>query len=202
MATLLYERDKYLTHSALVPLQRIWKRRRIVIDSSLPSAHLCFTLCFIVICSYQVTSLEKKVAELENEILLNGDLKSKLKQENTQLVHRCRPPGAISPAPNISIWHATFVRYVRVHELEEQLKDQETRGEQNLLEELRRHREAFSKMERDKNTQIELLTNRWDTYKLAAIVWAGEAYWLVTEVSEPAKRRLGACPASPHSAGN
>uniref|UniRef100_H3CC46 RAB11 family interacting protein 4 (class II) b n=1 Tax=Tetraodon nigroviridis TaxID=99883 RepID=H3CC46_TETNG len=85
--------------------------------------------------SEKVTSLEKKVAELENEILLNGDLKSKLKQENTQLVHR-------------------------VHELEEQLKDQETRGEQNLLEELRRHREVFSKMERDKNTQIELLTNR------------------------------------------
>lgn len=54
----------------------------------------------------------------------------------------------------------TFVCSLRVHELEEQLKDQETRGEQNLLEELRRHREAFSKMERDKNTQIELLTNR------------------------------------------
>lgn len=32
--------------------------------------------------------MEKKVAELENEILLNGDLKSRLKQENTQLVHR------------------------------------------------------------------------------------------------------------------
>lgn len=50
--------------------------------------------------------------------------------------------------------------FLRVHELEEQLKDQETRGEQNLLEELRRHREAFTKMERDKSTQIELLTNR------------------------------------------
>lgn len=83
----------------------------------------------------KVSSLEKKVAELENEILMNGDLKSKLKQENTQLVHR-------------------------VHELEEQLKDQETRAEQNLQEELRRHRESYSKMERDKNTQIELLTNR------------------------------------------
>uniref|UniRef100_A0A3Q0R7P7 RAB11 family interacting protein 4 (class II) b n=1 Tax=Amphilophus citrinellus TaxID=61819 RepID=A0A3Q0R7P7_AMPCI len=83
----------------------------------------------------KVTSLEKKVAELENEILLNSELKSKLKQENTQLVHR-------------------------VHELEEQLKDQETRAEQNLQEGLRRHREAYSKMERDKNTQIELLTNR------------------------------------------
>ncbi|XP_038569662.1 rab11 family-interacting protein 4B isoform X3 [Micropterus salmoides] len=83
----------------------------------------------------KVSSLEKKVAELENEILMNGDLKSKLKQDNTQLVHR-------------------------VHELEEQLKDQETRAEQNLQETLKRHREAYSKMERDKNIQIELLTNR------------------------------------------
>uniref|UniRef100_A0AAY4AH17 FIP-RBD domain-containing protein n=1 Tax=Denticeps clupeoides TaxID=299321 RepID=A0AAY4AH17_9TELE len=79
--------------------------------------------------------LEKKVAELENDSLMNGDLKSKLKQENAQLVHR-------------------------VHELEEQLKDQETRAEQNLEAELRRHREACVKMERDKNSQIELLSNR------------------------------------------
>lgn len=83
----------------------------------------------------KVSCLEKKVAELENEILMNGDLKSKLKQENTQLVHR-------------------------VHELEEQLKDQETKAEQNLQAELKRHREAYSKMERDKNTQLEFLTNR------------------------------------------
>ncbi|XP_076026393.1 rab11 family-interacting protein 4B isoform X2 [Genypterus blacodes] len=83
----------------------------------------------------KVSSLEKKVAELESEILINGDLKSKLKQENTQLVHR-------------------------VNELEEQLKDQETRAEQNMVEELRRHRETYNKMERDTNTQIELLTNR------------------------------------------
>ncbi|XP_047434761.1 rab11 family-interacting protein 4B isoform X1 [Mugil cephalus] len=83
----------------------------------------------------KVNSLEKKVAELESEILVNADLKSRLKQENTQLVHR-------------------------VHELEEQLKDQETRAEQNLQERLRRHREAYSKLERDKNTQIELLTSR------------------------------------------
>ncbi|XP_068607282.1 rab11 family-interacting protein 4B [Brachionichthys hirsutus] len=83
----------------------------------------------------KVSSLEKKVALLESEILVNGDLKSKLKQDNTQLVHR-------------------------VHEVEEQLKDQEIRAEQNLQEELRRHREAYNKMERDKSTQIELLSNR------------------------------------------
>uniref|UniRef100_A0A8C8DBH5 RAB11 family interacting protein 4 (class II) b n=1 Tax=Oryzias sinensis TaxID=183150 RepID=A0A8C8DBH5_9TELE len=83
----------------------------------------------------KVSSLEKKVAELENEIVINGDLKSRLKQENTQLVHR-------------------------VNELEELLKDQETRGEQTLQEETRRHREAYIKMERDKSTHIELLNSR------------------------------------------
>ncbi|XP_030646601.1 rab11 family-interacting protein 4A isoform X2 [Chanos chanos] len=83
----------------------------------------------------KVSYLEKKVTELENDSLANGDLKSKLKQENTQLVHR-------------------------VHELEEQLKDQEARAEQCLEEELKRHREAYSKMERDKSTEIELLSNR------------------------------------------
>uniref|UniRef100_A0AAZ3SQZ3 RAB11 family interacting protein 4 (class II) b n=1 Tax=Oncorhynchus tshawytscha TaxID=74940 RepID=A0AAZ3SQZ3_ONCTS len=83
----------------------------------------------------KVSYLEKKVAELENDTLMNGDLKSKLKQENTQLVHR-------------------------VHELEEQLKDQEAQAEQNTEEEQRRHREAYSKMERDKNTELELLHNR------------------------------------------
>ncbi|CAL9700393.1 unnamed protein product [Knipowitschia caucasica] len=83
----------------------------------------------------KVGFLEKKVAELENEILINGDLKSRLKHENTQLVHR-------------------------VNELEEQLKDQETKAEQNLQQQLRRHREAYTKMEKDKNTQIELQSNR------------------------------------------
>uniref|UniRef100_A0A672PT15 Rab11 family-interacting protein 4A n=1 Tax=Sinocyclocheilus grahami TaxID=75366 RepID=A0A672PT15_SINGR len=83
----------------------------------------------------KVSYLEKKITELENDSLANGDLKSKLKQENTQLVHR-------------------------VHELEEQIKDQETRAEQCLEEELKRHREAYSKMERDKSTEIEMLSNR------------------------------------------
>jgi len=35
-----------------------------------------------------VSSLEKKVADLESEILMNGDIKSRLKLENTQIVHR------------------------------------------------------------------------------------------------------------------
>lgn len=38
--------------------------------------------------SAQVSFLEKKVTELESDSLANSDLKSKLKQENTHLVHR------------------------------------------------------------------------------------------------------------------
>uniref|UniRef100_A0A8B9ZD60 RAB11 family interacting protein 4 n=1 Tax=Anas platyrhynchos TaxID=8839 RepID=A0A8B9ZD60_ANAPL len=83
----------------------------------------------------KVTYLEKKVTELENDNLTNGDLKSKLKQENTQLVHR-------------------------VHELEELLKDQETSAEQTLEEEIKRHREAYTKYEKEKGTEIELLNTR------------------------------------------
>ncbi|KAM4843929.1 rab11 family-interacting protein 4 [Thomomys bottae] len=83
----------------------------------------------------KVSFLEKKVTELENDSLTSGDLKSKLKQENTQLVHR-------------------------VHELEEMVKDQETIAEQTLEEEARRHREAYSKLEREKSTELELLNTR------------------------------------------
>ncbi|XP_023386144.1 rab11 family-interacting protein 4 [Pteropus vampyrus] len=83
----------------------------------------------------KVSFLEKKVTELENDSLTNGDLKSKLKQENTQLVHR-------------------------VHELEEMVKDQETMAQQALEEEARRHHEAYSKLERERNTEIELLHTR------------------------------------------
>ncbi|XP_006874291.1 PREDICTED: rab11 family-interacting protein 4, partial [Chrysochloris asiatica] len=83
----------------------------------------------------KVSFLEKKVTELENDSLTNGDLKSRLKQENTQLVHR-------------------------VHELEEVVKDQETTAEQALEEAARHHREAYSKLEREKSTEVELLNTR------------------------------------------
>ncbi|CAL8342872.1 unnamed protein product [Merluccius merluccius] len=83
----------------------------------------------------KVSFLEKKVTELESDSLANGDLKSKLKQENTHLVHR-------------------------VNELEEQVKDAEMRVEQSVEEELRRHKEAYSKMQREKSTEIELLSNK------------------------------------------
>ncbi|XP_077474952.1 rab11 family-interacting protein 4A-like isoform X4 [Stigmatopora argus] len=83
----------------------------------------------------KVSYLEKKVTELENDSLMNADLKSKLKLENTQLVHR-------------------------VHELEEQMKDIEARGDQNLEEESKRHCDVYSKMERDRNREIDFLCTR------------------------------------------
>lgn len=60
-------------------------------------------------------------------------------------------------------WPWTGVRtpLLRVHELEEMVKDQETMAEQALEEEARRHREAYSKLEREKSTEIELLNTRW-----------------------------------------
>ncbi|XP_054616651.1 rab11 family-interacting protein 4A isoform X3 [Dunckerocampus dactyliophorus] len=83
----------------------------------------------------KVSYLEKKVTELENDSLANGYLKSKLKQENTKLVHR-------------------------VHELEEQMKDVEARADQSLEEETRRHCDVYCKMEGERNTEIDFLCSR------------------------------------------
>ena len=47
-----------------------------------------------------------------------------------------------------------------MHELEEQVKDAEARADQSLQEETKRHREAYSKMDRDRNLEIDLLSNR------------------------------------------
>lgn len=66
-----------------------------------------------------------------------------------------------------------MVCFLRVNELEELLKDQETRAEQTLQEETRRHREAYIKMERDKSTHIELLHSRWEAHahKYKILFW-------------------------------
>lgn len=49
----------------------------------------------------------------------------------------------------------------RVHELEEQVRDAETKADQVLEEEAKRHREAYHKIERDRNLEIDLLCNRY-----------------------------------------
>uniref|UniRef100_S4RZ56 RAB11 family interacting protein 4 (class II) a n=1 Tax=Petromyzon marinus TaxID=7757 RepID=S4RZ56_PETMA len=81
----------------------------------------------------KVSILEKKVLELENDTVANCDLQSKLKQENLHL---------------------------GIHELEEQLKDTEVRGEERLEEDARRHREQTTRLAREKNAQMETLANR------------------------------------------
>ncbi|XP_069761419.1 rab11 family-interacting protein 3 isoform X2 [Narcine bancroftii] len=83
----------------------------------------------------QVIVLEKRVTELEQENTTNGEVHSRLKQENLQLVHRANA-------------------------LEEQLKEQETRSEQLLLEEIRRQKDVLSKVEREQVIEMENLQTR------------------------------------------
>lgn len=54
----------------------------------------------------------------------------------------------------------TIFLLFRVHELEEQVKDAETRADQSLEDETKRHLEAYHKLERDCNLEIDLLCNR------------------------------------------
>ncbi|XP_061761909.1 rab11 family-interacting protein 4A [Nerophis ophidion] len=85
--------------------------------------------------THKVSFLEKKVTELESDSLANAYLKSKLKQENTRLVHR-------------------------VHELEELTKDVEAQADESLEEETKRHSCVYYKMEGERNTEIDFLCNR------------------------------------------
>ncbi|KFV66031.1 Rab11 family-interacting protein 3, partial [Dryobates pubescens] len=83
----------------------------------------------------QVVFLEQRVTELEKDTAANGEQHSRLRQENLQLVHRANA-------------------------LEEQLKEQELRADQTLLEEIKKQRELLSKMEREKSIEIENLQAR------------------------------------------
>ncbi|KAK9393255.1 Rab11fip3: Rab11 family-interacting protein 3 [Crotalus adamanteus] len=80
----------------------------------------------------KVTFLEKRVSELEKDTVVNGEQQSRLKQENLQLVHRANA-------------------------LEEQLKEQEMKSDEILMEEIRKHRDLLSRMEREKSMEIENL---------------------------------------------
>ncbi|XP_077173060.1 rab11 family-interacting protein 3 isoform X1 [Paroedura picta] len=83
----------------------------------------------------KVIFLEKRVTELEKDTAANGEQHSRLKQENLQLVHRANA-------------------------LEEQLKEQELRADEILVEEIRRQRELLTRMEREKSIEIENLQAR------------------------------------------
>ncbi|KAM7151234.1 rab11 family-interacting protein 3 [Macrochelys suwanniensis] len=83
----------------------------------------------------KVVFLEKRVTELEKDTAANGEQHSRLKQENLQLVHRANA-------------------------LEEQLKEQELKADETLLEEIRKQRELLTRMEREKSIEIENLQTR------------------------------------------
>ncbi|XP_065268348.1 rab11 family-interacting protein 3 isoform X1 [Emys orbicularis] len=83
----------------------------------------------------KVVFLEKRVTELEKDTAANGEQHSRLKHENLQLVHRANA-------------------------LEEQLKEQELKADEMLLEEIRKQRELLTRMEREKSIEIENLQAR------------------------------------------
>lgn len=83
----------------------------------------------------QVLLLERRVAELEKESEASGEQHARLRQENLQLVHRANA-------------------------LEEQLKEQELRADEHLQQEVRRHKDALSKLERERGLELENLQAR------------------------------------------
>ncbi|XP_023567443.1 rab11 family-interacting protein 3 isoform X5 [Octodon degus] len=83
----------------------------------------------------KVVFLERRVSELEKDSMAAGEQHSRLRQENLQLVHRANA-------------------------LEEQLKEQELRAHEMVLEETRKQKELLCKMEREKSIEIENLQAR------------------------------------------
>ncbi|XP_051789990.1 rab11 family-interacting protein 3 [Erpetoichthys calabaricus] len=83
----------------------------------------------------KVVLLEKRLVELEKDATASGEQHTRLRHENLQLVHRANA-------------------------LEEQLKEQEMRAEEALLLEIRRHKEALCKVERERGIEIENLQAR------------------------------------------
>ncbi|XP_062298738.1 rab11 family-interacting protein 3 isoform X1 [Scomber scombrus] len=83
----------------------------------------------------KVLLLERRVAELEKESEASGEQHARLRQENLQLVHRANA-------------------------FEEQLKEQELQADEQLQQETRRHKDALSKLERERGLELENLQSR------------------------------------------
>ncbi|XP_035254741.1 rab11 family-interacting protein 3-like isoform X7 [Anguilla anguilla] len=83
----------------------------------------------------KVMYLEKRVSELEQDSASSAEQHVRLRQENLQLVHRANA-------------------------LEEQLKEQEARAEEDLQFEVRKQKEALGKLERERDMELENLQTR------------------------------------------
>lgn len=80
--------------------------------------------------------LERRVSELEKDSAASEEQHARLRQENLALVHRANA-------------------------LEEQLKEQELRADETLNTLARKHRDALSKLQRERELEIENLQTRW-----------------------------------------
>ncbi|XP_066538430.1 rab11 family-interacting protein 3 isoform X2 [Hoplias malabaricus] len=83
----------------------------------------------------KVLLLERRVCELEKDSAASEEQHARLRQENLTLVHRANA-------------------------LEEQLKEQELHSEENLQTLARRHRDTLSKLQRERDLEIENLQAR------------------------------------------
>ncbi|XP_072536269.1 rab11 family-interacting protein 3 isoform X2 [Salminus brasiliensis] len=83
----------------------------------------------------KVLLLERRVCELEKDSVASEEQHARLRQENLTLVHRANA-------------------------LEEQLKEQELRADENLQTLARRHRDTLSKLQRERDLEIENLQAR------------------------------------------
>uniref|UniRef100_A0A8B9KDH3 RAB11 family interacting protein 3 n=1 Tax=Astyanax mexicanus TaxID=7994 RepID=A0A8B9KDH3_ASTMX len=89
----------------------------------------------LYMCVLQVLLLERRVCELEKDSVASEEQHARLRQENLTLVHRANA-------------------------LEEQLKEQELHAEENLQTLARRHRDTLSKLQRERDLEIENLQAR------------------------------------------
>ncbi|KAJ8344737.1 hypothetical protein SKAU_G00289300 [Synaphobranchus kaupii] len=83
----------------------------------------------------KVMYLEKRVSELEQDSASSTEQHTRLRQENLQLVHRANA-------------------------LEEQLKEEEARAEEDLQFEVRKQKESLGKLERERGMELENLQTR------------------------------------------
>ena len=83
----------------------------------------------------------------------------------------------------------------RANALEEQLKEQELRADQTLLEEIKKQREMLSKMEREKSIEIENLQARCG--RAGGVVAGLLGTWITSNQCRP--RGLAASPPFPLS---
>lgn len=89
------------------------------------------------------------MSELEKDSATSEEQHARLRQENLTLVHRANA-------------------------LEEQLKEQELHADETLNTLARKHRDALSKLQRERELEIENLQARWEISACASVYFKRE----------------------------